>query len=574
MPSIELYRSLSTSSSQKLEVGDTIKINTEIVKDSSTFYRTIIYLSIPKDDIATNLAFKSSIFKGSFSKDLLTIPKFSSHLNEPWKIQEGKVLVNLKRPWHIHRINTVNTNTIDLFRIDGEAIADEATVEATTGQDINPEFVSNNFAMIITSSITTTSSFSIVSEGTDEITLKSGSLSEETFGGGDISFDTKNTSSDKSIGDLTSEAIIGGMLGINSVVLNSYPTSPRFYLPTDINEQNPTADSALDSLWQEAGELRTTAESDVGSLIKEALSNKLPDLIKHGTLVDNHWFVPIIIESDTPCQWTLDQFDLSVNYVIDKFSDESDKHQIKFDGVSLEPQPLPLTIPTGTIIEASIKIDIGNQENISNPADTDLPHRNVGLTVDETHWVATKIAPDRAGFYNAASLLISLLTPEAKLSVSLLDGNTDVFSKPLVETTVTLTQDKQKNWYTIRFNEIRLDAVPYWLVLKVPSGKIIWLGEKSPKAISNRISNTTSVVTTAKNIQPTAQLLPANNNVSVNLPLFQLSARGSALDIQQQSNSNFYDWIFPGTLSADSVIRVTQASKGLLSFSGLYIKYE
>ncbi len=120
MPDLKLYRTASTSSGQRISVGNTLAVDQEVTRDGTTLYQRKIFLAIPSDPDAHSISLKNKLMVGRFEKKLLTIRRTSSYLAESWKKKDDHVVVKFKRPWHLNRINTVNPSFVSLYRVDGD----------------------------------------------------------------------------------------------------------------------------------------------------------------------------------------------------------------------------------------------------------------------------------------------------------------------------------------------------------------------------------------------------------------------------------------------------------------------
>ncbi|MCP4765245.1 MAG: hypothetical protein GY875_03150 [Gammaproteobacteria bacterium] len=565
-PTIKLYRSQSDVSSQLIGVQGTLAINDAVETEIGRVYRRVVYLKIPSDGMANGIVLSQPSLSGSFSSTDLTVRQQSSLLRDAWQFQENNVVVHLQRPWHLKAIHTTLPGEVSLFRMDGEAIADEATLNATTSQIIEPEFVSQHFAM---QQISTTYS------GFDTSMI----IADGGGGGGVAGISVGAEIGGTGVNAQHQQAVYASFHGFTSLILNSYPTTPRVSIPVElladaselIQDDNQVA---LELLWQQAGELRETSASDLSSALETVLLPKIASAFELLGAATNELWVPLVFDSDTPCIWTLDEIDLPFQFFVNRFQDSSDRFVMDFSDRNGSPQNLPLPIPAGIVTHASLKIDIGNKDNLNAfPGDSGVVSQK-GLLLNSECWYAFKITPSQAGFYGAVSVLISVLTQELNLEAAVVEGSLSPTGQPLGRASASDNWRTDKQWLTLNFDSLRLDATEYWLTLKATSGQCVWLCQDGVDARVRKGLHQSPTVSlqSLTQLAPINQLLTLDYSPQPNKALFTLYADAALVPLTSGEN-NLYEAQTPTGLNGAVALSVRQIARGKLIFSRPKIEY-
>ena len=571
-PTIKLYRNQSDDSSQLIEAQDSLAIDDAVETEIGRVYRRVVYLRIPSDGMANGIVLSQPSLSGSFSRSELSVKQQSSLLQEPWQFQEEKVLVQLQRPWHLKAVNTMQPGEISLFRMDGEAIADEATLNAASSQTIQPEFISQNFAMYHAPVTGLGFDTSMVIEDGDGAAFGKSIGPEVGIGiGAKFAGNGMNAQHQKTA--------YASFHGFTSLILNSYPTTPRVSIPVDLlaDASGLTQNDnqvALELLWQQAGELRESSVSDLSSALETVLLAKIASTFELLDAAADELWVPLVFDSDTPCIWTLDEIALPYQFFVNRFQDSSDRLVMDFSDRNGTPQNLPLPIPAGIVTHASLKIDIGNKDNLNAfPGDGGVVSQK-GLLLNSECWYAFKIAPSQAGFYGAVSVLISVLTQELNLEAAVVEGTLSPTGQPLGRASVSDNWRTDKQWLTLNFDPLRLDASEYWLTLKATSGQCVWLCQDSVDAQVKKGLHQSPMapLQTLTQLAPISQLLTLDYSPQPNKALFTLFADAALVALTTGEN-NRYEAQTPQGLNGAAALSVRQIARGKLIFSQPKIEY-
>ncbi len=123
----------------------------------------------------------------------------------------------------------------------------------------------------------------------------------------------------------------------------------------------------------------------------------------------------------------------------------------------------------------------GNNGNGTNPSVDwhDAIPDTLGLGVDTTRNVARLIAPDTAVNASGIALALSATAASAELTAELRadDQNTPA-GRVIASGKTTIAQLDQPAWVRFEFKKPTVvEAKPYWLVLRVTDGSVVWLAE-------------------------------------------------------------------------------------------------
>ena len=572
---IQLYRDQTGADSARIDAGESLDISDSVETANGRVYRRLVYLRVPRDGIANGIVLTAPEFTGEFSTKQLNVGQASSLLQESWQHRENKVIVHLQRPWHVKSVWTTPYAEISFFRMDGDAIADEAAATATRGQTISPEFVSQHFAMEV-QHLAAREQFLIGAENAKG--------TGDPLGPGNSSFMITSTgtggkTTHKSTGAGVLQAQYISFHGVHTLTLNSYPTTPRVSVPTDLltppgQLTTDHADTALDLLWQQAGEARDTAVADLSAAIESQLLPKIADAFEQDASGGGELWVPLVLDSDTPCVWTLTAIDLPYYFLVDRFEDRSDKVTLEFSDRHGTPQPLPLPLPAGDIARLSLRIDIGNKDNLKPFTDTAAVTGQKGLLLNGESWYAARIVPPQAGFYGAVSVLISALGKHLNLEASLIEGSLSPTGKPLASANVTDAWRNRQQWLTLQFDSLRLDATDYWLTLKAREGQCIWLCHDGGATAVQKGSQQAPAepLQSIAQLEPVSRLLMQDTTPQANTPLFTLLADDAPVPLSSAQN-HCYEVQTPAALNDTAVLMVQQVATGTLIFSQPEIEY-
>ena len=601
MPSqiIQFYRTPNLSASQRINPGQTLTINDAHATDNGEVFRRVVYMAVPRNSQATTIRLDNSLLSCHFDASTLTIGSQSNFLSKPWEYKENKIVAEFKRPWHIKNVVTSQTSFAQLYRVDGNAIADEATVSAASGSTINPEFISHHFALDY-QQVSQIVLPMVVAE--NKSSNSNNNVSKKPSGNFVLALETENNFVFSQDIDLLGNSIVNiaeaalvSFHGVNSIKLNSYPTTPRILLPSQIanTEQPDHSDNLLNLqiLWQQAGEIRDGINADLSTRLNEILGPLVTSAFSQPQDDPSIIWIPVVLESDVPCSWKLTALNVDFNYVINKFNNGKEKIILDFSSANITPQTLPITLPTGNIQQASFKIAISNKDGVNLPGTLQQQISAKGLTLNSDHWFAVKTMPASAGFYSAVAILCTLQTEELKIEASLIDAAATPTGTALVKTQSTVTRSGNQQWIILKFDVQRLDKVPYWFRLNILEGSSIWLCQtQSQDSTTINTENTgqqiaaiTEIFTapvetplSAKQLssssQPVLKWMTNNNTVKTDSVLFTLLAENTALVLNTEGDQTF-KLQSPSDINNIHSLNIQQVANGKLTISQPHIEF-
>jgi len=570
-PQLTLHRSKSLEPSQQVSAGQHLDIDRKILTDSGPRYRRLLYLAVPVHAQANGLHLEGPRLGGRFQPVQLASGRHSDHLAEPWREEDGKVIARFKRPWHIARINTAASGYIDCYRVDGDAIADESSADGFRGETLDPEFVSGHFAL----------QFKPASKAPPR-----GKFKEEREA-------RRDTPKGKSVGamvvDVDADPMARAPLlqggaelmdvsfhNISSIVLNSYPTTPGISLPADLTQAPALsiddADTPLRPLWSEAGEKRNGSDFSLSDTLVNALIAGLETHYESLSRDEEIIWIPLVLESDCPCRWQLDDLHLPFHYVVNRFADQAREITLAFTADTPTRQSLPLPIPSGDINHLRLTVDIANRQRLLNgrDANTDQCHR--GYRLDEQHLLATKVTPDGAGFYGAVRLFASLASDEIDITASLIPEAMSPTGQPLVTGRATLQRQGARQWLQLSFPQQRLDAQSYWLVIQCHRGQLVWLGTDNPDArVAQLPAAQRADSRTFNGLAPLAELLASDNSNEDQPALFTLATDKGPLPYHREGLNITLE--NTDNLAGAKELMVEQVANGKLTFRDPEIRF-
>lgn len=566
---IRLYRGPTADAGGLIGAGEALPVETAVQTAVGTVYRRVVYLRIPSDGIATGIILEQPSLAGRFSATTVAVARHSPLLLEPWRLQDDRILVRLKRPWHVRQATTHAPAGLDFFRMDGDTIAERATVSAFDSDLVEPEFISRDFAIALSPDPRPRR------KGLAKPVAESRQPLHPPMPGGPAA-----AAAPGKAGDRRGKAAVmdRGFYGLKSLTLNSYPTTPRISVPADLATPlsaltSTLSDVAMDLLWQQAGESRETVECALASALESVLLPKISAAFRQAPGNGGDLWVPIAIDSDTPCVWTPTDIDLPVRFLVDRFQDLGTKFVMDFQDNGGSPRAVPLRLPPGDITHASLRVDTGNKDSLKPFTGAADETANKGLMMDRDHWYACRITPPEAAFYGAAAVRVTLLSPELKLEASLIEGDLTPSGRPLVTAAVSSSGQASGKWLTLKFDPVRLDQAAYWLTLRASEGQGVWLCASGEGAAvtQGHLQSPSQPLRAFEGLLPVCRLMAVDPAVRRNTPLFELLVDGTPISLNPGQDRSYELELPQGR--AGGGLSVRQMSRGLVIFSEPKIEY-
>lgn len=568
MTQLTLHTAPNSLPTYRLDTGDVLSLNQQATVNGQQKYRRVIYVGIPKVQEAQAIRLISANLNSEFVSETRTVRMNSSFSGNNWKSQEGFAKIQFDRPWHITAVQTNTPSIVAIHRVDGDSISDESTAQVNTGETPAPDFISQHFAVKPIASI---SESQILTSGLNKNISKnkgSDSINSELSEPGSFS----HSLSGKTGSDFDTRRVHLSLHGISGIKITSYPSTPC--LKTAANYEQPVSEySELNTIWIEAGEQREKLTADFSSVLPSSIEAGYEDLVfasnnAHSDFsTDNQLFIPLIIESDQPCQWKLNAHNLAVHYIVNQFTGGMDTAKLAFSGDTPTALPLPIDLPAGTVVQSSMNIININKGDIL-PPQKSVTKAHKALTLHAGEWAATEISIPQAGFYGGVNVAISVLSPSSECTVSIIIGDNPSNALPITSVKKIVKRKALDQFEIFTFDKIRFNSGSLWIKLEINDGKAQWYSHTGGKTRFKKLHDSKSRISETST---SAQLLSANTN-SESTPLFSVKINGTSIVSTQQDDNTILD--INQTLSGADRITVSQLSKGSLSITNPYFEID
>jgi hypothetical protein len=322
---------------------------------------------------------------------------------------------------------------IALHRVDGDAIADEATVSGHTGVTLSDAFVASSFAVHALDSV--------------------------AFGPGQL----------------------------DSILVAAFPAGARVGLAA-LDAQGALVEPPL-FFWSEPGEVddasgRLPLDSPpaAAASLREALQRLLDAALEESA--QDNVDVALVIESDAPCAATLTQLVVPYLLVRESFTSPPggvEKETLRFDGVRKQTQSVSLELPGSVAVHAaSVRVEeaLGGTELTAFGSDATGDLSLVtGAWLASTHWVAQPLTPPAPIRISAVTLALLPLARNTELAIELrADWRGGAGGAVLAAQKLTLEAAGNGGWHRVTLDEpCVLDARPCWLRVQAARGSAVWL---------------------------------------------------------------------------------------------------
>lgn len=571
-PTLTLHRTPSLDTGARLLPGDHIDITTGVTTETGQVFRGMVYIALPAHPDADTIGLDHPSLSGYFEPVILKTGNGSSWLAENWREEGDKLVARFIRPWHIRAIHTASSGYVDCFRIDGEAIADEATLRAFQGNTLTPEFVSDHFAVRF-SAASKVGFFGGKSAAGGGPTGKSaGAMASGIAASASPGHDAAVFQGQELLASVS-------LHNVRSIDLNSYPTTPRMALAADFADPGAGAEVALQTLWSEAGEFRDGVRVALDrETLERVLASGVTEKLATWPGDEEVIWIPVAVESDCPCRWQLEAVNLPFHYIRRRFvtaptvSEDQREASLIFSPETPPQQVLPVKLPGGAITAMSMAVDIANRERVGNGIDTDPGACHQGVRLSDGQRLATALTPPEAGLYAGISLLVSLPGEDVDVSSALIRGEDSATGLPIASARRAPGRQSGRQWLRLTFDPVRLDRAPYWLVLQCHRGELVWLGADATDAVVHLYGADDRVkARNLADLAPVASLLPADNRPVNDPQLFTLLANDR--EVLLDRDDRHFTVHDPSTLASSHTVFVRQSAAGSLRFSNLEIAF-
>ncbi len=343
----------------------------------------------------------------------------------------------------------LDVDKIELYRVDGEAIASEATYTVSNNEEIE-DFICGTFAIKVLDKF-------------------------------------------QAYANLEAKHLL-------SVIIQSNPTGPRIGIAPPV--RNGEANEITEYFWNVPGEIGDQADTvpegnNPGEQLAKALTRYLNDqfstVFSHAKENEELPSVPdtisidLVFESDAPCNFEATQFIINYGLVRQQSSfpyqgiSPEEKTIARFSGNALKTDGLVLQIPKNAgVLTASLKTEasLGGEPSyiVGNAMELLTSSHRTGISITADRWIAQQVSPDKAVSINGLALGIMNLEKETELLVELQeDWNGQPSGRKLAEARIHSTVLGERTWIRIPIRDsIPLATQPYWILLKTVKKTALW----------------------------------------------------------------------------------------------------
>lgn len=339
---------------------------------------------------------------------------------------------------------------VKVYRVDGDAIADQPTLTAGNGEDFSDAFISERFAIKAT----------------------------------DIQGNPKDLKENN----------------IAQIWVQTYPTGPRIGVAEPVDSID--AYSPSEFFWQLPGELRNAAQVDAvnekaGEALAAALQRYLDAFMDHlreeaekegqQPAIPDCIDVALVLESDAPCSVDLD-FGITYWLVRESFPiphdqiSPPDKQVLRFNGEKITTQTINVVLARDADVQSvALNMDLSFGRQPSTPLGNDLQailtDRDRGVSIRQNRWVAQRVKPGKAISVSGVALGLMALEAKAEILVELQeDWNGIPSGKKLAQASILLADVGKPSFVRVDFHEkLTLYTQDYWILAKTAKGSALWI---------------------------------------------------------------------------------------------------
>ncbi len=344
-----------------------------------------------------------------------------------------------------------------LFRMDGEAVAEEPTVTVASGAHLHEDFISQAFAL----------------RARNEV----GALI------------------DLDLGDIA------------ALEIETFPTGPRIGLST--LEEVDSTDTPPVYFWQVPGEVYDTAlyeapNEKAASAMAGALQRLLDEQVAQWAgdaqasglpySVPDHLELALVVDSDAPCQA---QIDIQIAYHLvrkhiylpDSSGSTAKKQVLRFEGQPSASDAVHVSLPADAVVSSAVlEVDASFGCPPATPAGEGVnpipAGSNAGVHVTMDRWAAQSLILTEALTLTEIAIGIMALETPTDLSVVLrADNNGAPDGQVLADQQVRLAAPGVRLYARVALDDsLALAAPNYWLLVRALSGSAIWLTRSTPQS--------------------------------------------------------------------------------------------
>lgn len=449
-----------------VSAGLSLNLTTPLLADGVTLFRSTLYIRMPLDERCNRVVpSPASKLQVRFEPTTVQITSGTTGWVKKWQGLTNQANIELKYPAPISAVQSDLYQSVELRRVDGDAVSEQPTVTVNTGQAIAGGFIAPAFQAKLSGEKPNVLSEILVVTIQESQTFQSLSAAAAKNSAGPFGDAAHETAKSK--------AMIQSAL--TRLDLSGRPTTPRLRLLS--------ADQG-EGLWQwlEPGEHASAVTfaglgGDLAGQLQPALDRALalraPDA---GQMV-----LPLLIESDAPCTVVLQQANLEFLLEADLLSAPA---QLSFAGGSEQTQTVSLQPATAQPLRLHLagSVALHDLQTAAEPPPLASGASRTGIQLEAGTQAAAVWEADRPYWLIGFALAWYALFEHVVLEVALLaEAGGAAAGQPLIQARLE-TDATGASWLRCNCPQTAVQPGRYWLRVRVEEGSGLWLGEAASPA--------------------------------------------------------------------------------------------
>ena len=445
-----------------VHVGLALDLTSPTHEGGVTLFRSTLYARVPLDERCQALVLApSSKLQVRYEPTTVQVTRSSAAWVEEWDDNgPDQTTVRLVYPAPIAKVRSDIYAKVELHRVDGDAVSEQPTVSANTGQALAEPFVAAAFQAAFSEQkpdFGKRMSDHVHKRQTRTFqSLSAAAVKGGTGSSGDAAFEEE-------------KAILMATLALDRLDLMGRPTTPRLRLMSADQSEN---------LWQwlEPGEhsapiTYSAQDADLVAQLQPALDRTLA--LRAGG--ETQLVLPLLIESDAPCRVTLQQANLEFQLQAELLSEPA---QLSFAGGSEQTRLLSLEIPTVQPVRLQLQASIAQRDPQTAGEPSALTDGRAGVQMEAAMQAAALWEADRPYWLIGLAIAWYGLTEHAALHLSLLPegGGPAAATGSLADASLEPSAIGPA-WLRFLCPQVPLQPGRYWVRLQVEDGSGLWLGQ-------------------------------------------------------------------------------------------------
>ncbi len=466
-----MYEQPGGLAAHRVASGQRYDLSSPVKEGGSFLFRRTLYINLPINDRVSGLRFAGNASLG-LRFEPLDVGVHGAHHAwvEKWQaVADDKTQIKLKLPAAIKRINSIAYGSVSLARMDGEAVAEEASISGSTSRDLPEDFYAAAFEARFS-----LADMAAISHAKARALERSRQRKGKSLSAALATIDEHIIEQDIELHEVFQAALLDASL--TQIDIRGRPSSPRIRLISEAG--------AGENLWQwiEAGEQTAALSwSAQGADLVSQFQAALDRAMKKRSAGQTHLELALQIESDAPCRVVLTQAQLTVLQETELLAQSA---SLSFDGTGRGSQSLALQpllenggLPKHLLVSASLAFrDLAAANPL--PSSDELVS-SLGVQIEENAMIAVRIECSQSSWLCGAALAWRPQSEASQLRLSLHDDQGGEPAAPVLMQAELKTEGMGRRW--LRFSWPQAPAQPgaYWLKLTVLRGAGIWLGATS-----------------------------------------------------------------------------------------------